>query len=78
MVGQHGIVRRELTPEGQIFVNGELWRARLASDITSLPAGTGVVVDAVEGLLLHVHPDGAAAAAGTKVTTAPRESLRRR
>ncbi|MFN2467425.1 MAG: nodulation protein NfeD [Gaiellaceae bacterium] len=52
LVGTRGDVRRD----GQVFVNGELWRARTA-DGEPLPTGVPVEVVAVEnGLVLLVRP----------------------
>jgi membrane-bound serine protease (ClpP class) len=56
LVGQTGVVRRWLDPEGQIHVRGELWKARVP-DGESVPAGSLVRVDRVtEGLVLEVSP----------------------
>ncbi|MFQ6132837.1 MAG: nodulation protein NfeD [Armatimonadota bacterium] len=52
LVGLHGIVRRAVDPEGQVFVDGALWRARAEEP---LEAGTVVEVEAAEGLLLTVR-----------------------
>ena len=43
-----GVVR----PSGQVFVHGELWRARAAEQ---LQPGDRVSVDALDGLTLQVH-----------------------
>jgi membrane-bound serine protease (ClpP class) len=60
IVGMTGVVR----PGGQVFVRGELWRARSAA---SLEPGERVVVDEMDGLTLVVHPDdGPAARASQK------------
>jgi membrane-bound serine protease (ClpP class) len=54
LVGQVGVVRETLSPDGIIFVRGELWRAR--SEDGPLEAGTPVRVDAIdEGLVLEVE-----------------------
>jgi membrane-bound serine protease (ClpP class) len=54
LVGQAGVVRETLGPEGLVFVRGELWRARTEGD--SLPPGTHVQVDRIdEGLVLEVE-----------------------
>jgi membrane-bound serine protease (ClpP class) len=56
IVGQVGVVRRWLDPEGLVFVHGELWRARTASG-ESVPVGSLVrVVRIEEGLVLEVDP----------------------
>jgi membrane-bound serine protease (ClpP class) len=52
MVGQTGVVRRALDPEGQVQVDGELWRA-VAPD-GPVAAGESVRITAVDGLTLTV------------------------
>jgi membrane-bound serine protease (ClpP class) len=47
-----GVVRQTLDPEGFVFVNGELWRARAANG--HIPAGETVRVEGVDGLVLEV------------------------
>jgi membrane-bound serine protease (ClpP class) len=55
MLGQVGVVREALDPNGLVFVRGELWRARANGD--PLPAGTPVRVEGIEdGLVLEVVP----------------------
>ena len=46
LIGQIGVVREALAPEGIVFVRGELWRAR--ADNGTLEPGTPVRVDRVE------------------------------
>jgi membrane-bound serine protease (ClpP class) len=53
MVGETGVAQTALSPQGKVFVHGELWNA-VAS--TSLPAGQMIVVRKVEGLTLQVDP----------------------
>ena len=53
MVGEIGIARTPLTPEGKVFVHGELWNAVSTAPV---PAGSQVVVQAVDGLRLSVAP----------------------
>ena len=53
MIGEIGISRTPLEPEGQILVRGEYWDA-VAS--TNIPAGARVRVKAVSGLKLLVDP----------------------
>jgi len=48
IVGMHGVVR----PGGQVFVRGELWRAR---SLDRLSPGDRVEVDRLDGLTLEVH-----------------------
>jgi len=53
LVGVTGVAVGELWPDGQVKVNGEIWRARCDG---GCEAGTSVVVLAVEGLTLEVEP----------------------
>jgi membrane-bound serine protease (ClpP class) len=54
--GQVGLVREPLTPEGLVFVNGELWRAR-TRDGETIATGEPVRVEGLaEGLVLEVVP----------------------
>jgi membrane-bound serine protease (ClpP class) len=53
LVGLTGVPLAALAPEGQVRVNGEIWRARC--DV-GCDAGTSVVVRAVDGLTLEVEP----------------------
>jgi membrane-bound serine protease (ClpP class) len=54
LVGQRAEVRTRLEPEGLVYLHGELWQA--TTDDGPLDEGHEVVVDSVEGLLIHVHP----------------------
>jgi membrane-bound serine protease (ClpP class) len=54
LVGQIGIVRRPLDPDGLVFVHGELWRASAGDG--PVAAGEQVCVEGVEdGLVLRVR-----------------------
>jgi membrane-bound serine protease (ClpP class) len=53
LIGETAIAQTALTPNGKVFLNGELWDARSQ---TSTPAGTTVVVKSVNGLQLTVEP----------------------
>ena len=53
LVGKPGVALSTLWPEGQVKVDGEIWRARCDG---GCDAGTEVVVRAVEGLTLVVDP----------------------
>jgi membrane-bound serine protease (ClpP class) len=53
LIGEVGIARTPLVPEGKVFVHGELWNAVSSAPV---PAGTQVVVQSVEGLKLEVAP----------------------
>lgn len=52
LIGQHGVVVRDLAPEGVVRVEAEEWSA--VADGEPLPAGTPVLVTAVDGLRLRV------------------------
>jgi membrane-bound serine protease (ClpP class) len=51
LIGEIGVAQTPLTPQGKVFVHGELWDA-IAS--TALPEGSKVVVESVEDLRLRV------------------------
>jgi len=53
LVGETGVVRTALSPQGKVFVHGELWDAVSPSP---LAAGRLVIVRAVHGLTLQVDP----------------------
>jgi membrane-bound serine protease (ClpP class) len=55
LIGQVGVVRETLDPEGFVFVHGELWRARTSGD--PVPLGVVVRVEGLDdGLTLIVAP----------------------
>jgi membrane-bound serine protease (ClpP class) len=60
MVGAVGEVRQAIDPVGQVFVEGALWRARLASgadgEARRIERGSRVRVESVDGLTLQVRP----------------------
>jgi membrane-bound serine protease (ClpP class) len=53
LVGLTGVALDVLGPDGQVRVNGEIWRARCEA---GCDAGMPVVVRAVSGLTLEVEP----------------------
>jgi membrane-bound serine protease (ClpP class) len=53
LLGETGVVQTALSPQGKVFVHGELWDAIASS---ALPAGQLVVVRRVDGLTLQVEP----------------------
>jgi len=53
MIGEIGVTRTPLGPDGKVFVHGELWNARARNEIA---AGTRVRVRSVEGLRVLVEP----------------------
>lgn len=57
MLGHVGTVRSWDDPDGQVAVDGALWRARrgLADEDSGLRAGDRVVVERVDGLTLSVR-----------------------
>jgi len=52
MVGRLGVTRTPLQPDGQVLIDGELWRA--VSPDPGVPAGEPVQVTAIDGLTLTV------------------------
>jgi membrane-bound serine protease (ClpP class) len=60
LVGSNAEARSALAPEGQVWIEGALWRARLADGAAAARPGDRVVVEAVEGLTLVVKPAAAA------------------
>jgi len=56
LVGMPGEVRVPLRPDGQVFVDGALWQARLADSTARLGVGEKVTVTEVSGLTLLVAP----------------------
>src|SRR5215831_17162871 len=53
LVGETGVAQTALSPQGKVFVHGELWNAVASS---ALPVGQMVVVRRVDGLTLYVDP----------------------
>jgi membrane-bound serine protease (ClpP class) len=70
LVGALAEVRTSLDPEGQVWIEGALWRARLAGEGMALRPGDRVRVEAVEGLTLVVRPESPA---GSPATTSSQE-----
>ena len=64
LVGHIAVTRSDLSPEGMVFVEGELWHATSANG--SIPSGQRVRVVAADGLKLIVKPE-----AVTQAETAP-------
>jgi membrane-bound serine protease (ClpP class) len=57
MVGEIGVAKTDLAPEGKIFVHGEYWNARAVGMISR---GERVRVRAVGDMVLLVEPEGRA------------------
>jgi membrane-bound serine protease (ClpP class) len=53
MIGEIGTAQTQLTPEGKVFLHGEIWDAVSSA---SVPAGQTVVVRALDGFVLKVEP----------------------
>jgi len=77
LIGRTGVVRSMLNPEGHVFIDGALWRARTVDTLAgaeggSLRVGTAVRVQAVDGPVVLVGLlDDRAAAADAGVVGAP-------
>ncbi|MFA9432880.1 nodulation protein NfeD [Egicoccus sp. AB-alg2] len=56
LVGRPGIVRSVLNPEGHVYIDGALWRARWTGDTKRAKVGTPVRVHGVEGAVVLVEP----------------------
>jgi membrane-bound serine protease (ClpP class) len=61
LIGAVAEVRSTLDPEGQVWTEGALWRARLGHGDGPIGPGDRVRVEAVEGLTLVVRPEAPAA-----------------
>jgi len=55
LVGEIGTARTQLSPEGKVFIHGELWDAVASGTVD---AGQAVVVRRIDGLRLEVEPVG--------------------
>jgi membrane-bound serine protease (ClpP class) len=56
IVGAEAEARSEIDPEGQVWLQGTLWGARLADPASPVRLGDRVTVEAVDGLTLVVRP----------------------
>jgi len=65
LIGETAIAQTPLTPNGKVFLNGELWDAKSP---TTAPAGTPVVVKAVNGFQLTVEPVSGSASVPSAVS----------
>ena len=71
LVGRPGIVRSVLNPEGHVYIDGALWRARWTGDTKRAKVGTPVRVHGVEGAVVLVEPFDADATDGPVGEPAP-------
>jgi membrane-bound serine protease (ClpP class) len=55
LVGRPGIVRSVLNPEGHVYIDGALWRARWTGDTKRAKVGTPVLVHDVDGAVVLVR-----------------------
>lgn len=53
LLGETGVAQTALSPQGKVFIHGELWDAIAPSP---LPAGQLVVIRRIDGLTLQVEP----------------------
>lgn len=67
LVGETGVAQTALSPQGKVFVHGELWDAIAPS---TLPAGQLVVIRKIDGLILQVEPLAATAPPSTPTAAA--------
>jgi membrane-bound serine protease (ClpP class) len=67
LLGETGVAQTALSPQGKVFVHGELWDAIAPS---TLPVGQLVVVRKVDGLILQVEPLAATAPPSTPTAAA--------
>jgi membrane-bound serine protease (ClpP class) len=56
LVGKDAEVRDPLNPVGQIWIEGALWKARVADGESQVGIGNRVRVESVDGLTLIVRP----------------------
>jgi membrane-bound serine protease (ClpP class) len=82
LVGRSGVVRSMLNPEGHVFIDGALWRARIDEATTSVDGmaagvrvGTAVRVHGVDGAVILVGPLERAEQAPDGGLVAPSEGL---
>ena len=54
LVGERGVAKQTLAPEGYVFVKGELWKARAETGQAPIQPGEAVSVRVVEGMKLTV------------------------
>ena len=69
LVGRVGIVRSMLNPEGHVYIDDALWRARWIGEARRAKVGTPIRVEAVEGATVLVDafdPEAARTAPGAR------------
>jgi membrane-bound serine protease (ClpP class) len=53
LIGEMGVAQTPLSPQGKVFIHGELWDAVASANV---PSGQSVIVREVDGLRLRVDP----------------------
>jgi membrane-bound serine protease (ClpP class) len=61
LIGAEAEARSSIDPDGQVWIEGALWRAQLANGSEPVRVGGRVTVEAVEGLTLVVRPQSQSA-----------------
>lgn len=61
LIGASGEARSTIDPDGQVWLAGTIWGARLANAAAPVRLGDRVTVEAVDGLTLVVQPQPASA-----------------
>ena len=56
LIGREAEVREPLNPQGQVWIEGALWRARVDDGAPAIGLGNRVRVESVDGLTLIVRP----------------------
>jgi membrane-bound serine protease (ClpP class) len=56
LIGREAEVRAPLDPVGQVWIEGALWKARVAEGAAPVHPGNRVLVEKVDGLTLTVRP----------------------
>ncbi|MDD3677613.1 MAG: NfeD family protein [Dehalococcoidales bacterium] len=52
LIGKSAVVRKGLNPEGTVFVEGEIWQAKI--DSGAAEPGEYVIIKKTDGLILYV------------------------
>lgn len=66
MIGAGGEARSTIDPDGQVWMQGTVWGARLANAAAPVQLGDRVIVEAVDGLTLIVRPQPPSAETSSK------------
>jgi membrane-bound serine protease (ClpP class) len=56
LIGRDAEVRQTLRPEGQVWIEGALWKARVADGEPQVEIGNRVRIESIDGLTLVVKP----------------------